>query len=418
MFVTTRDLRHRRRQTIRGDILQGRGHALVARSFKASLIIAAAAVSVVSLPGAAVAVPASQIWEPSSYDTDPNDYPVRVATPADSGLERNEFGDLGISWWWLKDPQNPQRMIVVVEGEPFWGPRAIGKGGPLAWGIAQLSYDKTPQFPLMNGILSFKNGLPVGGWPDWATADGKPGLRGTNYSINYAEDSNSWSVKGSSPLASADFTATDPVAGPHGLIKVGGDPGTDSLMDEIVLNSRASGSVTIAGRQIDVTGWRAGYWRMRMMGSVADSLFDPNKSWGGWNYAPVMEPDGGASEFYGIMRNDGRYSGPLIDARPSGTRICSKTTLEFGDYKEGRPMLGQLTPPFTPHTIPGWVKVKCAPGQAVQMEKTFYTDSTDYVSGGILDGTEMPVHTVPGSFGTFEHFRWAYYKVKPQGQGG
>ncbi|QIS04270.1 hypothetical protein F5X71_19760 [Nocardia brasiliensis] len=380
---------------------------------RSSIVLFAVTGAIVGSPGTAVAVPPE--WEPTSYDLDPNDYPVRVATPEDSQLERNEFGDVGISWWWLKDPQNPQRMIVVVEAEPFWGQRAIGKGGPFMWAVGQLSYEKAPQLPFMNGILSFKDGLPAGGWADWATADGKPGMRGSNYSINYAADTNSWQVKGFSPLAAADFTATEPVAGPHGLIKVGGDPGTDSLMDEIVLNSRATGSVTIAGRQIDITGWRAGYWRMRMFGSVVDSILDPNKSWAGWEYAPVMEPDGGASEFYGIMRNDGRYSGPLIDARPSGTRICSKTTLEFGDYKPGRPMVGQLTPPFTLHTIPGWIKVKCAPGQEVQMEKTFYTDSTDYVSAGWLDGTEMPVHTVPGSFGTYEHFRWAYYKMRPQG---
>ncbi|WP_203217780.1 hypothetical protein [Nocardia terpenica] len=341
---------------------------------------------------------------------------MRVATPDDSGLEKNEFGDIGISWWWLKDPQNPQRMIVLLEGEPFWGARAVGKGGPVVWGIAQLSYDQQPQFPFMNGILSFKDGLPVSGWPDVAVADGKPGLRSPNLNFDYDAAANSWSVKADSPVSSAAFTVTQPVAGPHGLIKVGGDPGTDSLMDEIVLNSRAAGYINLNGRRIDITGWRAGYWRMRMISSVADSVLSPTTSWGGWEYAPVMEPDGGASEFYGIMNNDGRYSGPLIDARPSGTRICSKTTLEFGDYRDGRPIAGQLTPPFTPHTIPSRITVKCAPGQPVQMEKTFYPDSTDYVSGGLLDGTEMPVHTVPGSFGTYEHFRWGYYKLKLQGK--
>ncbi|QIS21491.1 hypothetical protein F6W96_27300 [Nocardia terpenica] len=379
-----------------------------------ALLLAAA--TALSLPAPAGAAPDLRNWEPTSYDTNPDDYPVRVATPDDSGLEKNEFGDIGISWWWLKDPQNPQRMIVLLEGEPFWGARAVGKGGPVVWGIAQLSYDQQPQFPFMNGILSFKDGLPVSGWPDVAVADGKPGLRSPNLNFDYDAAANSWSVKADSPVSSAAFTVTQPVAGPHGLIKVGGDPGTDSLMDEIVLNSRAAGYINLNGRRIDITGWRAGYWRMRMISSVADSVLSPTTSWGGWEYAPVMEPDGGASEFYGIMNNDGRYSGPLIDARPSGTRICSKTTLEFGDYRDGRPIAGQLTPPFTPHTIPSRITVKCAPGQPVQMEKTFYPDSTDYVSGGLLDGTEMPVHTVPGSFGTYEHFRWGYYKLKLQGK--
>ncbi|WHU47730.1 hypothetical protein QNM97_01555 [Gordonia sp. L191] len=346
-----------------------------------------------------------------------------MATPADSALTRNKFGDVGISWWWLKDPANPQRMIVVLEGEPFWGDRSTGRGGVFGgkqgglfgWGILQLSYELQPQFPFTNGIVTFKKGLPAGLWPDVATMDDQPGMRSNTYNIDYNSRANSWRVKGQTPLAAADFTATDPVAGPHGLIKVGGDPGTDSLMDEIVLNSRAAGSVTIAGRRIDVTGWRAGYWRMRMFGSLADSLLNPTRSWGGWEYAPVMEPDGGASEFYGIMNNSGRYSGPLIDARPSGTRICSKTTLDFGPYRPGRPLLGELTPPFAVHTIPEWIKVRCAPGQPFSMEKTFYPDSTDYGSAGILDGTEMPVHTVPGSFGTYEHFRWGYYKLKAVG---
>ena len=51
------------------------------------------------------------------------------------------------------------------------------------------------------------------------------------------------------------------------------------------------------------------------------------------------------------------------------------------------------------------------------MEKTFYPDSVDYISAGLLDLTEMPVHTVPGSFGTYEHMRWGSYKINPKSQG-
>ena len=395
-----------------------RKRGVFVRSLITLVVASSAILAIVSLPGAAGAVPDSQKWEPSSYDTNPNDYPVRVATPADSGLERNRFGDVGVAWWWLKDPKNPQKMIFVLEAEPFWGGRAIGKGGPFVWAVGELSYHKAPQFPLANGILSLKNGLPVGpGATDWAVADGKPGLRSRSLSFNHFPETNSWHVRARGALSGADFTATKPVAGPHGLIKVGGDPATDSLMDEIVLNSRLSGWVNLAGRKIDVTGWRGGYWRMRIVGSAYESLLG-NRSWGGWEYSPVMEPDGGGSQFYGILNHEGRYSGPLVNARPHGTRICSKTTLEFGEYRRGRNIFPvPITPPFVLHTIPSWVKVKCAPGQKVQMGKTFYPESLDYGSAGLLDGTEMPVHTVPGSFGTYEHFRWGSYKLNPKSQG-
>ncbi|WP_051198191.1 hypothetical protein [Gordonia shandongensis] len=366
-------------------------------------------------PSPAQRSPAVPKYEPLSYDTDPHTYPVRVAKPSDSGLAKNGFGDVGVAWWWFKNPKNPAEMYTLVEAEPFWGPRAVGRGGPVVWGLIDWANSPRPQFPFLNGIISFNKGLPLGLSATWATADGKPGMRSPGLNFNYRPASNSWAVDAQSPLASAHFTATDPVPGSHGVIQVGGNPQTDSLMDEIVVNSAAHGSLNLAGRRIDVNGWRVGYWRMRIVGSAFDSGLNPFTNWSGWEYSPVMEPDGGASEFYGIINHQGRYSGPLIDARPKdkgGTRICSKSTLAFEKYRYGQGIIGPITPPFTPFTIPKSITVTCAPGQPYHFSKTFYPDYTGYVGAGLLDFTEVPVHTVPGSFGTYEHPRWAQFKLR------
>ncbi|MFF0488352.1 hypothetical protein ACFYTQ_04945 [Nocardia sp. NPDC004068] len=296
-------------------------------------------------------------------------------------------------------------------GAALWpAPRRIGQSNPFVWAIVDEANATTPQFPFGNGSLTLKDVGPGGIWPEWARVDSEPGIRSPSFAIDYVPTSNSWHVMARSPLASADFTADHPVPGSFYRVPVDGD-GTEPTDVDAVINSRVTGSVTMNGRTIDVTGWRGEYWRMSLFPSLIGSQLDPGTSWRGWEWTDVMEPDGGSSQFYGFIGPNGRYSGVLVDARPTGTRICSKTTVEFGDYAPGRSMYGDHTPPMRQYAVPGRITVTCAPGERFHMTKTFYPDSRDYADVGIVDFTELPVHTVPGSFGSYEHERYATYRA-------
>ncbi|MFJ4653420.1 hypothetical protein ACIP5Y_19325 [Nocardia sp. NPDC088792] len=377
----------------------------------ASIILAAAFEPAITQ--ADPAIPGSQEYEPTSYDTSPTppDRAARVATPQDTALDRLD-GEIAIGWWMLKNPADSRHSLLVIEAEPFWpAPRQVGQSGDFVWSVADETNSDAPQFPFMNGMFSLQGGLP--GIPVSARtlSDGKPGLRSDSFSIDYLPDVNNWHVTARSSTAAADFTATDVVPGSFYKIPVAGE-GTEPTNVDAVINSRVTGSVTYNGHTIDVDGWRGEYWRMNMFPSIVDSQLNPSTSWRGWEWNDVMEPDGGSSQYYGIINPAGRYSGILVDARPGGTRMCSKTTLEFGNYYHGTPLYGDVTPPFQRYTIPGWIKVKCAPGEDVQMEKTFYPDSVDYADFGLLDFTEMPIKTVPGSFGSYEHERYTTFRLQ------
>lgn len=364
---------------------------------------------------AADAIPEWQKYEPKSYDTSPTppDRAARVATPQDSAL--NELnGDVVISWWLLKDPKNPMHSLILLEGEVGWPqPRRIGQTGQFVWALVDEENASTPQFPFLNGIVSFKRGLPFSGWPDSTRIDGKPGMRSRSFNIDHLPESNTWHVQAKSPFTSANFTVDHVVPGTRGsYFPPDGSKGAETTNLDTVLNSRVTGNATLNGRKFDLNGWRASYWRLNFGHSIFDSQFNPATAWRGWEWNTVFEPDGGSSQFYAMMDPNGRLHGYLVDARPSGTRVCSRAVFKFGDYRFGRSMFGDVSPPFQRYTIPGWIKVKCAPGEKVKMEKTFYPDSADYVDAGLVTATEMPMHTVPGSFGTYEHMRYTTYRMQ------
>lgn len=393
-------------------IFAGAEPALASSAAPASATTASAAAT-------SAAIPQWQKYEPDSYDPSPAPpgHEGRVATPQDSALNRLS-GDIVMSWWLLKNPAQPRESLFLVELEPYWQTRQVGQSGTLDWTVLDETNASTPQFPFLNGIFSLKRGVPLAGMtPSIARIDADPGLRSQNLDYDYSGSSNTWRVRGTSPLATVNFTVDHPVPGgfasyypPDG--KTVGPTNVDA-----VSNGHVTGSLTFNGRRIDLDGWRTEYWRANMFPSVYDSQLNPATSWRGWEWDDVMEPDGGASQFGGVIDPDGEYHGYLVDARPSGTRICSGTTVQFGDYHYGTPLAGDISPPFQRYTIPGWIKVTCAPGQPVRMTKTFYPDSTDYVDAGLVDGTEMPVHTVPGSMGTYEHWRYTTYRVQKYEEG-
>ncbi|WP_020498729.1 hypothetical protein [Sciscionella marina] len=396
----------------------GRRRAVRPPRLLAVLAAVLLAVSLGSVPASAAgeqAIPGWQKYEPKGYDTSPlpKEKQARVATPQDTGLDKLN-GEIVISWWKLKNPKDPKRSLFLLEAEPGWKqPRQIGQQGTYVWAIADEANEEQPQFPFLNGIISFKRGLPFGGSPGTARIDGKPGLRGNNLSFDHDPAANTWHVQGQSPNNSANFTVDQVVPGSVGSYYPPDGHTTGPTNVDAVANGRVHGSLTLNGRKIDLDGWRTNYWRMNMFPSVFDSQLNPATSWRGWEWNMVLEPDGGASQYYAMMDPSGRmHDGYLVDARPSGTRVCSRITMKFGDYHWGRSMFGDISPPFQRYTIPGWIKVKCAPGEKVQMEKTFYPDSRDYVDAGLLTATEMPMHTVPGSFGTYEHMRYSTYRAQ------
>ncbi len=281
----------------------------------------------------------------------------------------------------------------------------------MVWTFLRMPYTSAPQFPFLNGMFALKKGLPATPWPGVAVGDGKPGLRSSSLNINYDSVSNTWQVKGRSPLAEADFTADHIFPGDYYHIPVGGpNSGTEPTNVDAVINSELHGTVSLNGRTINVDGWRGEYSRLNMFPSIMNSVLNPATSWRGWEFDDILEPDGGASQFFGIINAQGRYSGMLIDARPERQRMCSKTTLKFGDYSYGRGLIPDITPPFRGYPIPGWVKVTCAPGsEEPGMSKVFYPQSHDYIPGGVLSIAEVPASTGPGSFGTYEHTRFATF---------
>ncbi|WP_019927107.1 hypothetical protein [Nocardia sp. BMG111209] len=357
-------------------------------------------------------------YEPRAYDSaghQPAGHPLRVAIPEDSNLEANN-GDLVASWWLLEDPHDPARSLILLEVEAGWQqPRAIGQSGEITWLLLDEENAQQAGFPFGNGILDLAHGLPGGATRETVRIDGRPGLRGDNYTVDHSPESNGWQVRAESAAAAADFAVDEVVPGSYGPY-FGPSGQLEATNIAPVANSRVTGTARLGDRIYDLNGWRAQYWRMNFP-AVADSQVHPETAWGGWEWVHTFEPDGGYSEFQGIIDSTGVFRGYMVDGRPGDIRICDRVDVRFDDYRWGRSMYGDTTAPYQQYTIPGRITVTCAPGQGPQMTKTFVPDSADYFDGGHFAYTEMPVHTVAGSMGSYEHIRFDTFQARKYHEG-
>ncbi len=339
----------------------GKGMAVVFR------LVALLISVVVLLGGAAHAAPFPAGTPVSSSDLTPN--PTgKIAEPGD------DVAHPGVTteWWYASfmDPASKRQFVIVIFNAPM---PVIGAVEMYADGVRAVDYAKVPAVGRHGG----------------AHLDGLPGIRTDRGEISYDQDKRAYRVRVDSAVRADVWLDRGQLPGVTGVIDAH-HGGQWMGWTSPVATSTVRGWVQMpGGAPVDITGWRGYHDHNWGNFTMFDQVVD------GWEWGVSHEPDGGASIIGGIVRRGGQWVGSVTDVRPSGTRLCTSSTLELSGWT--------TTSTFAlPHTI----TATCGPAEKHQFSKTFQLVDPVVADTGLLGMSfEAPYRTVPGSVGMFEHIR-------------
>lgn len=302
----------------------------------------------------------------------------KVATPQD------DVAHPGVTteWWYASfmDPHSQRQLVVAI----FTAPVPI-LGAVMMYGNGKDPVSSGHDVPLPLAIAT--HAQPV--------SDGLPGVRTDQGEISYDPVRRAYHVRIDSTFQVDAWLDRDQLPGATGRIDLRNRGQWMGWTSPVATSETTGWAQMPGGQRIDLDGWRGYHDHNWGDFTMVDQAAD------GWEWGVSHEPDGGASLLGGVVRRGGQWTGSVVDVRPTGTRICTSSTLTMSDWTHGNTLLSGAS-----YSLPGTITATCGPHEPYHFSKTFHLTEPVVADSGLLAASaEAPYTTVPGSVGMFEHVR-------------
>lgn len=334
----------------------------------------------IALAWIAVAAGAAQAAIPNATPPRTSDLTPQKGTPAVPS-DNKMYGGWTEWWYWhVVDPKTKLQYVGGLLNKPF-----SAHFGVLQFGRHKqaLAFDQRAPIPMSTSrAIRPRN-------------DGLPGVRTNGASLDYDTEAGKWHLRVTTGFKADIWFDGQWLPGITGTIPI--DHRRWMGWTSAVVTSTARGWIQPpGGKKIDVTGWRG--YTDHNWGNF--NMFDNTTD--GWEWGVSHEPDGGATVVGGLVKRGGVWVGTAGEMRPGQPpKGCASTSMEQGDFYSGRSYFNGQT-----FAMPGYVHVKCAPGDEFDVDITFKLLTPAVVDIGQIAATaEAQYYTVPGSIGMYEHVR-------------